>query len=90
MSSAKFQIIADTSAVRDLKRLQRSHRDMSKHIISLINSLSSAPYRGKALKGNKKGCYSLRYDDYRVIYEIHSHLKQIHIVRIGHRRNVYR
>jgi len=90
MNSAKFQIIADTSAARDLKRLQRSHRDMSRCIISLINSLSFAPRRGKALKGNKKGCYSLRCDDYRVIYEIHSRLKQIHIVRIGHRRNVYR
>jgi len=90
MSSVKFQIVVDPAAARDLKRLHRSHCDVSKHIVSLIDSLSSMPFRGKLLKGNKKGCYSLRYGDYRIIYEIHSHLKTIHVVRVGHRRNVYR
>ena len=90
MSSAKFQIVIDPAAARDLKQLHRSHRDISKHIISSIDSLASSPFRGKPLKGNKKGCYSLRYSDYRIIYEIYSHLRTIHIIRIGHRRNVYR
>ena len=90
MNFTKFRIVVDPPAAKDLKRLHRTHRDISKHIVSCIDSLTSSPFCGKPLKGNKKGCYSLRYSDYRIIYEIYSHLKTIHIIRIGHRSNVYR
>ena len=90
MNSAKFQIVVDPAAARDLKYLHRANRDICERIKSSIDSLTSSPFEGKPLKGSKKGCYSLRFREYRVIYEIHSHLKTIHIIRIGHRRDVYR
>ena len=90
MNSAKFQIVFDSAAAKDLKRLNRSHRDICKHIISSINSLSSSPFQGKPLKGNKRGCYSLRYSSYRIIYEVYLQKRIVHIIRLGHRRNVYR
>jgi len=90
MNFAKFQIVIDSAAAKDLQRLSHSRKDICKHITFCIDSLASSPFRGKPLKGNKKGCYSLRYSDYRIIYEIHFQLKTIHIIRIGHRRNVYR
>lgn len=90
MSFAKFQIVFDPAAARDLKRLHSTDRDICKHISSSIDALSVAPFRGKPLKGNKKGCYSLRYGAYRIIYEIYTQQHTIHIIRIGHRRNVYR
>ncbi|MBU2573165.1 MAG: type II toxin-antitoxin system RelE/ParE family toxin, partial [Elusimicrobia bacterium] len=85
MSSDKFRIVIDPAAARDLKRLHRAHRDVCRHIVSTIDSLESSPFCGKPLKGNKKGCHSLRYGDYRIIYEIYHHLKTIHVLRIGHR-----
>jgi len=90
MNSVNFQIVVDPSAAKDLKRLNPSQREVSRHIVLLIDSLSFSPHLGKPLKGNKKGCYSLRYGDYRVIYEIYHQIKTIHIIRIGHRREVYR
>jgi len=90
MNCAKFQIVVDPAAAKDLKRLRRSHSEITRRIISLIDSLAASPYRGKLLKGNKKGCFSLRYSDYRIIYEIYLPQRTIHIIRVGHRRNVYR
>lgn len=55
-----------------------------------IDSLAKHPFSGKPLKGDKKGCYSLRYGDYRIIYEIYPTQKVVLIIRIGHRKEIYR
>ena len=85
-----FNIIVDSHAARDLKKLQRINPKQLSHLIKAIDSLSLDPYQGKALKGDKKGCYSLREEDYRIIYEVYLHQKTIHIIRVGHRREIYR
>ncbi|MEI7999130.1 MAG: type II toxin-antitoxin system RelE/ParE family toxin [Candidatus Omnitrophota bacterium] len=42
------------------------------------------------MQGNMKGCYSLREGDYRVIYEVYLDDKVVHVIAIGHRRDIYR
>ena len=90
MSSSNFAILIDTKAGKDLKRLRKIHPEISHLLIKDIDDLAFQPYSGKALKGDKKGCYSLRQGDYRIIYEIYSSQKIIHIIRVGHRREIYR
>jgi len=48
------------------------------------------PYQGKPLKGTKQGCYSLRYRDYRITYEVYEKDRVIHLIRVGDRRDIYR
>jgi mRNA interferase RelE/StbE len=44
----------------------------------------------KALKGNLEGLFRLKVGDYRVIYKIFEDVSEILILKIGHRREVYR
>jgi mRNA interferase RelE/StbE len=46
------------------------------------------PYRYKKLKGSE--FYRIRIGDYRVIYEINIDELLVLVVRVGHRRKVYR
>lgn len=86
-----FSIVIDTQAEKDLKKLKRSNPKLLSRLINTIDSLISNPYQGKPLKGDKKGCYSLREADvYRIIYEVYPAQKTIHIIRVGHRREIYR
>lgn len=88
---SSFNVVIDPAAGRDLKKLRRSNPNLFHLLSKAIDSLGLDPYQGKALKGNKKGCYSLReQDDYRIIYEVYSRQKTIHIIRVGHRREIYR
>ena len=90
MTSANFKVEFDPLAARELKKLHQQERLIALKIIKLIDLLPSHPFQGKALKGKKKGCYSLRQSDYRIIYEVYIHQKVIHIIRIGHRKDIYR
>ena len=90
MKSPKFKIKFNTSAAKDLRKLTKKQLKIVPSLIKSIDSLSGNPYYGKPLKGNKKGCYSLRVGDYRIIYEVYPSKKIVYIIRIGHRKDIYR
>lgn len=54
-----------------------------------IVPLDSPRSRGKALVGDKRGLWSYRVGDYRVICELRDEELLIVAITIGHRRDVY-
>lgn len=59
-------------------------------LVEAIDSLRDAPLRGSVLKGDLRGLRRLRVGDYRIVYEVSSEALIVLVVRIGHRREVYR
>jgi mRNA interferase RelE/StbE len=59
-------------------------------IAQAIAKLASDPHLGKRLKGELADYWSWRVGDYRIVYFIRRQLVQIEIIRVAHRRDVYR
>lgn len=38
----------------------------------------------------EQSTYRVRIGDYRIVYEVHDRLLLVQVVRVGHRRSVYR
>ena len=87
---SEFEVLADNQAVRDLKRLKKTHHPILGRIKRAIESLSKNPFVGNPLKGSKEGCYSLREGDFRIIYEVYPDEKVALIIRVGDRKEIYR
>ena len=90
MTSSNFKIVVDAQAERDLKKIKKQNNPILIRLIKAIDNLKNEPYQGKPLSGSKKGCYSIRVGDYRIIYEIHTKEYTIHIITAGHRKEIYR
>lgn len=81
-----YKIAYKSSVSKDLKRL---HKDEIKRILNGIEKkIVANPFLGKSLKGDFRGCYRYRFGDYRVIYTILKN--EILILRIGHRKEIYK
>lgn len=77
-----------TSALREFKALERSlQRRMATRIDALVNN--PFPPGVKKLQG-EPNLYRIRVGDYRVIYRIEAKRVTIFILKISHRRDVYR
>ena len=81
-----YEIIFRTPAQKFLKKLDPF---VVKEILKKIKKLEEDPFIGKPLVGNLSGLWKLRYDKYRIIYEIKDKELIIFVLNIGHRKNVY-
>ena len=81
-----YNIVYKKSVHRDLKKIKKT--EASKIVDQLEKDLSTKPDSYPVLKGQFAGLRKYRVGDYRVIYAILE--KNVLVLRIGHRRNIYR
>lgn len=72
------------------KALRRIHKQDRLRLIEAINRLAVEPHAGGLLKGEFSGLRRLRIGSYRIVYEAQDAILTILVIRIGHRRDVYR
>ena len=87
-----YSIEFKTSATKELKKLPRS---IQAKILDSMRLLAANPYSQllpirKMEASGSRDLYRMRVADYRVIYEIQKDLVIIFVIRIGHRKDVYR
>ncbi|MFQ5687276.1 MAG: type II toxin-antitoxin system RelE/ParE family toxin [Candidatus Scalindua sp.] len=81
-----YNVVYKKSVHRDLKRLSKT--EALRIIEQLEKDLSGRPEAHPVLKGQFAGLRKYRVGDYRVIYAIFE--KDVLVLRIGHRRDVYK
>ena len=84
---AKYRILIKPSATKEIDALSR--KDLVR-VTEKIKSLSDnpRPIGCQKLSGQEK--YRVRQGDYRIVYSIEDVVLIVLIVKVGHRREVYR
>jgi len=85
-----YNIEISPAASKFLERLEKSNKNISLRMVRAIDSLKTTPFIGKKLFGELVSFRSLRVGEYRIIYIIIEKRVLIQIVKIAHRREVYR
>lgn len=85
---ARYRILIKPSAVKEIEAipLKRDRR----RLVEAIASLADHPWPPgcEKLSGQKK--YRLRSGRYRILYAIADQELCVHVVKVGHRQDVYR
>jgi mRNA interferase RelE/StbE len=89
MNKDEYRVVYARRATRELEGLPR---DTAHRIAAAIAALKAQPrpIRAIKLKGQSVGNYRIRVGNYRVVYDINDVSQEVLIVRIQHRRDVYR
>ena len=75
------------SAFKEIQQLGKTDR---KRLVEAIDNLTDNPHVGKLLKGEFSGLRRIRVGSFRVIYEINEGEILILVLRVAHRKKVYR
>ena len=85
---AIYNIQWKASAKKELKKLNKP--DIPK-IVSAVESLAHTPFPANSKKYlGTDHTYRIRIQDYRVIYSVLANILTIEVVKIGHRKDVYK
>lgn len=83
----KYKIVFAPTAEKQFIQLTKSVRI---RVARAIAKLSNDPFLGKQLRGELREYRSFRAGDWRIVYFIRHRLIQVEIIRVAHRREVYK
>ncbi len=86
-SELNYSLRLKASALKALRRVQKKDR---LRLIEAIDRLRQSPHAGGVLKGEFSGLRRIRVGNYRVVYEVMDEQLVILVVRLGHRKDIYR
>jgi mRNA interferase RelE/StbE len=84
-----YEIEWSAPALRELRKLDKP---LARRVLAAVTKLGLDPRPPgvRALMGQPPGTMRLRIGDYRVVYVIQDDLILVTVVRVAHRREVYR
>ena len=87
----KWKVEITKSALKDLRKIDSaaSSRILS-YVEALVVGAENPRDKGKALLGNLSGIWSYRVLKYRILVEFDGVLGVVRVLKIAHRREVYR
>ena len=84
---ANYDLRIKPSAAKELEALQPEDR---RRIVNKIQNLAVDPRPQGCEKLTGQDRFRLRQGDFRILFEVDDSLRAVTIVKIGHRRDVYR
>jgi len=88
MPRRRYEIYLGRAADRELRRLPE---DAQRRIVAEIEQLAFGPRPHGVVKlSGDDNLWRIRIGPYRVVYEIHDREIEILVLRIGHRKDIYR
>jgi mRNA interferase RelE/StbE len=84
---ARYELQIKKSVAKDLDSLPKND---VRRIVEAINGLADNPRPYQAIKLSGAEKYRLRCGVYRILYEIHDEALIVCVVKVGHRKDVYR
>lgn len=86
--TARFGIRYTSAAAKQIRKLDKAAQVRVLKAVEILSDTPRPPL-GKQLVGGE-GEWRIRTGDYRIIYEIHDQELLVLVVKVGHRKEIYR
>ena len=83
----KYRLLIKSSAAKELEKINK--KDI-RRITARISALANDPRPAGCEKLSGEDKFRLRQGNYRIVYSVDDSNKSVLVVKIGHRREVYR
>jgi len=83
-----FELIYSKSVLKDLKKISPNNLPKIKEGLEELKNFPDIS-QIKHLKNHPIADYRLRIGNYRVLFDVNWDKKQIYILKVGHRREIY-
>lgn len=82
-----YRIVIKKSAAKEIERIKKKDRI---RIIDKIRSLAEDPHPVGSNKLSRQEKYRIRQGNYRILYQVKNEELIINVVKVGHRRDIYK
>jgi addiction module RelE/StbE family toxin len=83
-----LKVVFSSHARRQFEKIRE--RAVQDRVARSLEALALTPLEGKPLQGDLAGCRSYRVGDYRIVYQWLTKTQVLGVLRVDHRKEVYR
>ena len=84
---AKYRIQVKKTAEKELGKIPK--KELLK-ILEKIEGLSDNPHPAESMKLSNQDKYRVRVGNYRILYRVEDNILTVFVIKIGHRKDIYR
>jgi mRNA interferase RelE/StbE len=84
---ASYRLLIKPAAIKELEALPFKDR---RRVVTRLRGLAAEPRPAGCEKLSGHELYRVRQGNYRILYEVLDHDGTVTVIKIGHRRDVYR
>ena len=85
---ARYRVLIKASAAKEIEKI--SNRSDRRRVVRRIQNLADDPRPSGCEKLSGQDRYRVRQGVYRIVYSVEDDRLIVHVVKVGHRRDVYR
>ena len=85
---ARFEILIKPSAVKEIEAIGR--KSDRQRVVGRIRDLAEVPRPSGCRKLSGKEWYRIRQGAFRIVYSVEDRRLVVFVVKVGHRKDVYR
>ena len=86
----EYELIIPKTVEKYLLKLYKNDKKFFDLINKELIEIANHPQNYPKLHGKFTGCHKARKSNYRIIFEINEKNKEVYIVRVGKRSNIYK
>lgn len=86
----RWNIVATKQCEKSLRSIDAANLSRIKQFLGALSAAENPRVRGKPLSGNYSHFWRYRVVDFRVLVEIQDDKRELTLVAVGHRSEVYR
>ncbi len=88
-SAVPYRVVIKPSAVRELEAVEPG--TTLERVVTAIRALAEAPRpSGTEKLSGRQHLYRIRVGPFRILYQVDDEARIVRVVKVGHRRDVYR
>ncbi|KHJ74588.1 type II toxin-antitoxin system RelE family toxin [Rhodococcus sp. Chr-9] len=89
MTTNRYSVTFASSAQRDLKKIAKHDKKLANDLIDFAEGLGDNPRPHGCTKLTDREGYRIRFGDFRILYLILDKEVEVHVFRVGDRKEVY-
>lgn len=89
MAANQYTVTFTSSAKRDLKKIAKHDRKLAADLLDFAEDLGDNPRPHGCTKLTDRDGYRIRFGDFRILYLVLDKEVQVHVFRVGNRKEVY-
>jgi len=85
-----YRVFLSPRAAKEIKKLPKQIKPKIDFVLTKLSANPFVSAQSKYLRDSRLANFRIRISDYRLLYDVYAKDKVVYVLRVGHRKDIYK